>query len=83
MAHGQMYIRDELVDVLMARVKADPYPSVDMLDKLEALLDPDELEEYARVLLDHVRRDRYPSWPMIYRLHDLAARQLYTAMRRR
>lgn len=79
----QMYIRNELVDVLLERVRSDPYPSVDMLNTLEALLDPDELEEYAEVLLEHVRRDRYPSWGMIYRLHNLAGRQLYAAMSRR
>jgi len=80
---GQTYLRDELVDVLLERVRSDPHPSVDMLDKLEQLLDPDELEEYAQVLLEHVRRDRYPSWGMIYRLHNLAGRQLQTALSRR
>jgi hypothetical protein len=79
----QMYIRDELVDVLMQRVRSDPYPSVDMLDTLERLLDPDELEEYAQVLLEHVRRDKFPSWGMIYRLHNLAGRQLRVALARR
>jgi hypothetical protein len=80
---GQAYLRDELVDVLLERVRSDPYPSVDMLDKLEQLLDPDELEDYAQVLLEHVRRDQYPSWGMIYRLHNLAGRQLRTALARR
>jgi hypothetical protein len=80
---GQDYLRDELVDVLMERVRSDPYPSVDMLDTLERLLDPDELNEYAQVLLEHVRRDRYPSWGMIYRLHNLAGRQLRVALARR
>ena len=80
---GQMYLRDELVDILMERVRSDPHPSVDMLDKLEQLLDPDELEDYAQVLLEHVRRDQYPSWGMIYRLHNLAGRQLQTALARR
>jgi hypothetical protein len=79
----QAYLRDELVDVLMERVRSDPHPSVDMLDTLEKLLDPDELEEYAQVLLEHVRKDRYPSWGMIYRLHNLAGRQLQAALARR
>ena len=79
---GQKYLRDELVEILMERVRSDPHPSVDMLDKLEQLLDPDELEDYAEVLLEHVRRDQYPSWGMIYRLHNLAGRQLQTALSR-
>ncbi len=73
-------IRDGLVDTLMEKVRNDPYPSVDMLNTLEALLDPLELEDYAELLLEKVRNDRYPSWNMIYRLHNLAERQLYAAL---
>jgi len=77
---NQVLIRDELVKVLMEKVWTDPYPSVDMLDKIEKLLDPLELQEYAEMLLERVRNDKFPSWGMIYRLHDLAERQLYAAM---
>jgi hypothetical protein len=76
----QGLIRDQLVDVLMEKMRNDPYPSVDVMDSLEVLLDPLELEEYAQILLERVRRDRYPSWPVIYRLHNLAGRQLYAAL---
>ena len=77
---NQVMIRDELVKVLMEKVWTDPYPSIDMLDKIEKLLDPLELQEYAEMLLERVRHDKFPSWGMIYRLHDLAERQLYAAM---
>jgi hypothetical protein len=80
MARDQVLIRDELVDVLMDKVRSDPHPSVDVLDMLEQLLDPLELEEYASVLLERVKGDRFPSWSMIYRLHHLAERQLYAAL---
>jgi hypothetical protein len=73
-------IRDGLVDALMEKVRNDPYPSIDMLNSLEALLDPLELEEYAEMLLEKVRNDKYPSWNMIYRLHNLAGRQLQAAL---
>jgi hypothetical protein len=79
-ASNQTLIRDQLVEVLMEKVRNDRYPSVDMLDKLEKLLDPFELEEYAEVLLEKMRKDRFPSWNMIYRLHNLAERQLYAAL---
>ncbi|MDQ4007319.1 MAG: hypothetical protein M3211_04405 [Actinomycetota bacterium] len=82
MVRQQIYIRDELVQILMERVRSDPYPSVDMLTTIEALLDPDELSEYAEILLEKVRADRYPSWPMIYRLHNLAGRQVQAALSR-
>ncbi|HWM00352.1 MAG TPA: hypothetical protein VNP20_23635 [Nocardioidaceae bacterium] len=77
---NQVLIRDELVKVLMEKVWTDPYPSIDMLDKIEKLLDPLELQEYAEMLLERIRHDKFPSWGMIYRLHDLAERQLYAAM---
>jgi hypothetical protein len=80
MATNQTLIRDQLVDVLMDKVRNDRYPSIDMLNKLERLLDPFELEEYAELLLSKVREDRFPSWDMIYRLHNLAERQLYAAL---
>ena len=83
MARDQVLIRDELVDVLLEKVRNDTYPSVDMLDMLEQLLDPLELEEYAAVLLEKIRRDNYPSWSMLYRLHNLAGRQLYAALSHR
>jgi hypothetical protein len=76
----QGLIRDQLVDVLMDKMRNDPYPSVDVMDSLEVLLDPLELDDYAQLLLERVRRDRYPSWPIIYRLHNLAGRQLYAAL---
>jgi hypothetical protein len=76
----QGLIRDQLVDVLMDKMRNDPYPSVDVMDSLEVLLDPLELDDYAQLLLERVRRDRYPSWPIIYRLHELAGRQLYAAL---
>jgi hypothetical protein len=80
MAGNQTLIRDQLVDALMVKVRNDPHPSVDMLDKIEKLLGPVELEEYAEMLLEKVRADRYPSWDMIYRLHNLAERQLSTIL---
>lgn len=80
MARDQVLIRDELVNMLLEKVRTDPYPSVDMLDTIEALLDPLELADYAQVLLEKVRRDKFPSWPMIYRLHNLAGRQLQAAL---
>jgi hypothetical protein len=77
---NQTLIRDQLVEVLMEKVRTDPHPSIDMLNKLEKLLDPLELEDYAEMLLEKVRKDRFPSWDMIYRLHNLAERQLYAAL---
>jgi hypothetical protein len=83
MARDQIYLRDALVDVLLQKVWSDPDPSVTTLDSLEALLDPDELPQYAQVLLEKVRADTDPSWSMLDRLHNLAGREMQGSMARR
>ena len=55
-------IRERFVDLLLERVKADPYPSVMHMDMLEALLNrPDQLVEYLEALMEKVESTRFPS----------------------
>ncbi len=61
-----------LVDLLLRKVAADPYPSGTMMDYLEELLRPDEVPAYVAVLAQKVRDDQFPSIPMLRRLVDLA-----------
>ena len=44
-----------------------------MLDTIEELLRPEELESYADILLQKIEDDRFPSTPMIARLQELTA----------
>ena len=64
--------RAELLEVLLSKVKEDPYPSVTMLDTIEELLTPEELPGYTALLVQRIAADRFPSIPMIDRLKALA-----------
>jgi len=62
-----------LLEVLMSKVADETYPSTTMLDTIEELLEPDEVDAYAKVLIGHVKNDRFPSIPMIARIRNLYA----------
>jgi hypothetical protein len=64
--------RELLLDALLDKVADDRFPSVTMLDLIESLLTPDEVQIYVRVLLRKVRRETYPSIPMLRRIAALA-----------
>ena len=64
--------RGELLTALMRKVEDDTYPSSTMLDMIESLLTPEDVESYAEVLLDRIRADQYPSTSMIQRVQGLA-----------
>ena len=65
-------VREALLDALLEKVADDRFPSVSMLDMIESLLRPDEVEIYARLLLRKVRKDEYPSLPLLRRISALA-----------
>jgi hypothetical protein len=65
-------VRARLLEALMDKVREDTYPSMTMLDTIEEMLTPDDVEEYADLLLTKIEDDRFPSIPMIARLRDLA-----------
>jgi hypothetical protein len=64
--------RELLLDALLDKVAQDRFPSNSMLDLIESLLQPDEIQIYVRVLLRKVRRETYPSIPMLRRIAALA-----------
>jgi hypothetical protein len=64
--------RELLLDALLDKVADEKFPSVTMLDLIESLLHPDDVQIYARVLVSKVREDRYPSIPMLRRIAALA-----------
>lgn len=60
--------RSSLLQVLLEKVRSEPYPSVTMLDFIESLLQPDEIPDYVEHLVDRVRNDTYPSIDMLRRI---------------
>ena len=65
-------VRELLLDALLDKVADERFPSVTMLDLIESLLRPDEVQIYAQVLVRKVREDTYPSIPMLRRIAALA-----------
>ena len=63
--------RAQLLDVLLAKIAEDTYPSTTMLDFVEELLEPDDVPAYAAVLMQKIREDAYPSVPLMNRLVEL------------
>ena len=61
-------LRSTLVQDLLGRIEAEPYPSVTMLNTIESLLAPDELPKYVQLLMNRVKADLYPSIDMLNRI---------------
>jgi len=68
-------LRAQLVEVLLAHVERDRFPSATMMDLIEESLTGDETARYAEILMDRIREDVYPSVSMMRRLRALADRQ--------
>jgi hypothetical protein len=71
-AEPQEQVRQGLLDQLINLISNDTYPSSTMMDMVEELLTPDDVERYTEVLLDKVRDEQYPSIPMLARIRSLA-----------
>ena len=69
---GGFDARHEIVELLIDKIRQDPYPSTTMMDLVEELLTPEDLPDYARVLMQKIQRDAFPSIDMMCRLRDLA-----------
>jgi hypothetical protein len=64
--------RVRLLRALMAKVEQDPYPSTTMMDTIEELMTPEDMEAYTEILINRIEGDRFPSTPMIARLRNLS-----------
>ena len=65
-------LHDQVFQLLMEKIEQDPYPSVTMMDMVEEMLRPDDVEKYASVLMDKIRADSFPSLDLLNRVQSLA-----------
>ncbi|MDQ1741459.1 MAG: hypothetical protein QOE53_3111 [Pseudonocardiales bacterium] len=63
--------RQWYVQVLMDKVREDPYPSTTQLAMIEEALPPELVGDYLEVLMDKVSADQFPSIPMLGRIKRL------------
>jgi hypothetical protein len=65
--------RAALLRSLMRKLEADPYPSSTMMDMVEELLTPDDVEPYVKLLLERIDNDNFPSISMLGRVQNFAS----------
>lgn len=62
-------LRDDLHHSLLEKIRESRYPSIELMNRLEASLrDLDNAREYAEVLREKIDADDYPSLQLIDRL---------------
>jgi hypothetical protein len=67
-------LRDRYVQILLDRIRAEPYPSLAQMDLLEeTVTSPEQLAEYLEALMEKVETTRFPSLTMMRRIQRIAA----------
>jgi hypothetical protein len=59
---------DRYMRVLLERIEESRYPSGELMDRVEILLDRDHVDDYLEVLFQKVEGDRYPSKHLLDRI---------------
>ncbi|HJS94811.1 MAG TPA: hypothetical protein VJ741_11135 [Solirubrobacteraceae bacterium] len=68
-------IQQHYFDVLMHRVSNDKYPSLQLMDRIEAALaTPEQVAAYTDMLIDKVDETWYPSGQMLDRIQRIMER---------
>jgi hypothetical protein len=62
----------QILELILDKVREDPFPSTTMLDMVEQMLRPEDVEQYTSVLFDKVSQDTYPSMDQLRRLRAFA-----------
>ena len=59
---------DRYMRVLLERIAMDRYPSGELMDRVEIMLDRDHVDDYVDLLLEKIESDRYPSKQLLDRV---------------
>jgi hypothetical protein len=59
---------DRYMQVLLDKITDSRYPSGELMDRVEILLDADHVDEYLEILFQKVEADRYPSKQLLDRI---------------
>jgi hypothetical protein len=64
--------QQQLYDVLRERVSSDRYPSIDLLDRMEAVLyTPEQIIDYVNMLISKIDESWYPSKQLLDRVQRM------------
>ena len=68
-------MKRRLLAMRMAQVKKDTFPSVEMMNRIEAgLQTKEELEAYAEILMNKIESTQWPSLAMVNRFERVLER---------
>lgn len=70
--HSDRGAREELLSILLDRIDGDRYPSTTMMDLVEEMLRPGDVQAYTDVLMAKIREEQFPSLAMMNRVRSLA-----------
>jgi hypothetical protein len=59
---------DRYMRVLLDRIEGSQYPSGELMDRVEILLDREHVDEYVEILFEKVEGDQYPSKQLLDRI---------------
>jgi hypothetical protein len=59
---------DRYMQVLLDRISESKYPSGELMDRVEILLDREHVDDYLDILFEKVEGDRYPSKQLLDRI---------------
>ncbi len=59
---------DRYMRVLLEHLQRDKYPSGELMDRVEILLDREHVDEYLDILFQKVEADHYPSKQLLDRI---------------
>jgi hypothetical protein len=63
--------RAEFVQMLLDKVRADPFPSRQQLDLIEESLPPEMVADYARMLIEKAGQEPFPSQEILRRIQNM------------
>jgi hypothetical protein len=65
--------RGWLVEMLLDKIRSDPYPSATQMEIIEDVLPRELVPDYLEALIDKAAQDTYPSIPMLRRISRVAS----------
>ena len=72
---AEQNLRERYVQILLDRIRDEPYPSLAQMDLLEAAVSsPQQLAEYLEALMEKVESTRFPSLTLMRRIQRITSR---------
>ena len=59
---------DRYMRLLLQKIAIDRYPSSELMDRVEIMLDQEHVDDYVELLFEKIERDHYPSKQMLDRV---------------